>query len=55
MIYFFFFYFRELLDKVKAYENEHIAGKKSYQAPRLEPVNDSGATVLLKQVSEIVN
>lgn len=47
---------KELLDKVKAYENEHIAGKKSYQAPRLEPVNDSGATVLLKQkISSLEN
>merc|ERR1711983_721793 len=40
---------KDLLDKVRQYENEHISGKKNHQAPRLEPVNDSGATVLLKQ------
>lgn len=40
---------KELLDKIRAYENEHISGKKNLQAPRLEPVNDTGATVLLKE------
>jgi len=41
---------KDLLDKVRNFENEHIAGKKSnYQAPKLEPVNDSGATVLLRE------
>lgn len=41
---------KELLDKIRAYEHEHISGKKNLQAPRLEPVNDTGATVLLKEV-----
>lgn len=40
---------KDLLDKVRAYENEHIAGKKAQQAPRLEPVNDSGGTMLLRE------
>ncbi len=43
---------KELLDKVRNYESEHMGGKKQH-APRLEALNDSGATILLKEV--IVN
>jgi len=40
-----------LLDRVRNFENEQFANKKSnYQAPRLEPVNDSGGTMLLREV-----
>lgn len=47
---------KELLDKVRQFENEFIAGKKQNQAPRLEPVNDSGGTVLLKEkISSLQN
>ena len=44
-------FFRELLDKVRNFEREQFSNKKSnYQAPRLEPVNDSGGTALLREV-----
>ncbi len=45
------FYHRELLDRVRNFENEQFANKKSKnQAPKLEPVNDSGGTMLLREV-----
>jgi leucine zipper transcription factor-like protein 1 len=41
---------KELLDKVRNFEREQFSNKKSnYQAPRLEPVNDSGGTALLRE------
>ncbi len=47
---------RDLLDKIKNFENEFIIGKKSnYQAPRLEPVNDTGGANLLREVNFILN
>lgn len=46
---------RELLDKVRNFEQEQFSGKKSnYQAPRLEPVNDTGGTALLRDVIIII-
>ena len=42
---------RDLLDKVRQFENEQFSGKKSnYQAPRLEALNDTGGTALLRDV-----
>lgn len=42
---------RELLDRVKSFEDEQFSNKKSsYQAPKLEPVNDTGGTMLLREV-----
>ena len=44
-----------MLDKVRAFEQEQFSGKKSnYQAPRLEPVNDTGGTQLLREVIFII-
>lgn len=40
---------KELLDRVRNFENEQFSGKKSNHTPRLEPFNDSGATVLLRE------
>ncbi|CAF0848475.1 unnamed protein product [Brachionus calyciflorus] len=41
---------KELLDKVKLFEEEFFSNKKSsYQAPKLEPVNDTGGTMLLRE------
>jgi leucine zipper transcription factor-like protein 1 len=41
---------KELLDRVKMFEEEQFSSKKSnYQAPRLEPVNDTGGTMLLRE------
>jgi hypothetical protein len=43
--------FRELLDKIKKFENEQFSSKKSsHQVPKLEPVNDTGGTILLREV-----
>jgi hypothetical protein len=41
---------RELLDRVRNFENEQFAAKSARQAPRLEPVNDTGGTMLLREV-----
>ncbi|RNA21446.1 ADP-ribosylation factor 2 [Brachionus plicatilis] len=41
---------KELLDKVRMFEEETFSNKKSnYQPPKLEPVNDTGGTILLKE------
>lgn len=43
---------KELLDKVRMFEEETFSNKKkNYQPPKLEPVNDTGGTMLLKEVS----
>lgn len=42
---------KELLDKVRLFEEETFSNKKkNYQPPKLEPVNDTGGTMLLKEV-----
>ena len=47
--------YRELLDRVRSFEEEQFANKKSsHQTPRLEPVNDTGGTMLLREVSQMV-
>jgi hypothetical protein len=45
-----FFSPRELLDTIKNFENEQFStGKKGNAAPRLEVVNDTGSTILLRE------
>ena len=41
------------MDRIKNFENEQFSGAKkaAYVPPKLEPVNDNSATVLLKEVS----
>jgi leucine zipper transcription factor-like protein 1 len=41
---------RELLDRVRNFENEQFSKKSNYQAPKLEAMNDSGGTMLLREV-----
>ncbi len=45
-----FLIIRELLDKIRKFESEQFSSKNKSQISKLEPVNDTGGTFLLREV-----